>query len=352
MEPARQLAQTIYIEALGDRAVPLLPAGSALPAVRRHRFFTARDDQTAVETHLLFGASAKASENVSLARWELSGIPPLIAEQSGLWLQIEVGADGWVDVVAADRGEPLPVSLQTKAVVMAPVDPTGALPDALTAIRQRINSGDREEARSRLVDLLQSDPQNLAAWALMPVLLDDPAGQGDCYRHILRRDPGNRYATTMLEALARPWALAPEAPMPDVALIRGLLEEAGDRDLDEDTLQDLYGRGVVALADRAALVSTLVLTEVERRCLSVAVARSEPEVPDDLPEVLQIRMPVERPATPSRPTMPSPEEIIQMAGGPLPPEERHECPECGAIVARTDPKCPWCDAPLPGGGEA
>jgi hypothetical protein len=349
MEAGRQLATAVYIEALGDRAVPLLPAGSALPAVRRHHFSTARGDQTHVEIHLLFGASAKASENVSLARWDISGITPITAGQSESWVQIGVDVDGWVDVVAKDRGEPLQVSLQTKAVVMAPVDATGALTDALAAIRQRINTGDREEAKRRLVDLLRSDPQNLSAWALLPVLLDDPMHQGDCYRHILRRDPGNRYATTMLEALARPRVTAPVVPLPDVADIRGLLEESGERDLNEETPQALYDRGVIVLADRAALVSTLVLTPGEQHCLSMALERSEPEVPDVLPEILQTQMPIDRSAASPRYTMPSPEEIIQMAGGPLPPEERHKCPECGAIVARTDDKCSWCDAPLSGG---
>lgn len=352
MEAARQLGATIYIEALDDTAVPLLPAGGALPAVRRHHFATARDDQTSVEIHLLFGASTKASENVSLARWEISGITPIVDGQSEIWVQIEVGVDGWVDVVATDQGEPLEVSLQTKAVVMAPVHPTGVLTDALAAIRQSINAGEREEAKRRLVELLQSDPQNVSAWALLPVLLDDPAGHGDCYRFILRRDPGNRYATTMLEAVARPWTMVPELPLPDVTEIRALLGENGHRELNEGTLQELYDRGVVVLADRVALVSTLVLTRVERHYLSMELERSEPEVPDQLPEILQIQVPSDRSAGSSQFTMPSPEEIIQMAGGPLPPEERHECPECGAIVARTEDKCSWCDAPLPGGGEA
>jgi hypothetical protein len=352
MDAAGQLATTIYIEALGDRAVPLLPAGSALPAVRRHHFSTARDDQTHIEIHLLFGASAKASENVSLVRWELSGITPIGAGQSEIWVQIGVDVDGWVDVVATDRGEPLHVSLQSKAVVMAPVRPAGALTDALAVIRQHINAGDREKAKSQLVELLRSDPQNLSAWALLPVLLDDPGGQGDCYRHILRRDPGNRYATTMLRALARPWATVPEAPLLDVAEIRECLEESENREHDQEALQKLQDRGVIALAERAALVSTLVLTRAEEHCLSMVLERPEPEVPDDLPEILQVQVPSDRSMASSRFAMPSPEEIIEMAGGPLPPEERHQCPECGAVVARTDSKCSWCDAPLPGGDEA
>jgi hypothetical protein len=156
----------------------------------------------------------------------------------------------------------------------------------------------------------------------------------------------------MLEALASPSGMVPRAPLPDVTEIRGILGESDRRELDQQTQQRLHDRGLTVLPDRAALVSTLALTAAEQHCLSIASKRSEREVPDDLLEILQIQMPSERSAASSRPAMPSPEEIIQMAGGPLPPEERHECPECGAVVARTDPKCSWCDAPLPGGGEA
>ena len=43
----------------------------------------------------------------------------------------------------------------------------------------------------------------------------------------------------------------------------------------------------------------------------------------------------------------SPELILRLAGGPLPPEERRNCPKCDAVVSRRETKCPWCSAPLP-----
>jgi hypothetical protein len=42
----------------------------------------------------------------------------------------------------------------------------------------------------------------------------------------------------------------------------------------------------------------------------------------------------------------NPEDIIRLAGGPLPEEERRKCPRCGAIVSRSDHRCPWCSAQL------
>jgi hypothetical protein len=42
------------------------------------------------------------------------------------------------------------------------------------------------------------------------------------------------------------------------------------------------------------------------------------------------------------PRMLTPEEIIQAAGGPLPPEERRKCPQCGATISKRADWCQWC----------
>ena len=38
------------------------------------------------------------------------------------------------------------------------------------------------------------------------------------------------------------------------------------------------------------------------------------------------------------------EELILLAGGPLPPDERRNCPNprCGAVISKSASKCPWC----------
>jgi RNA polymerase subunit RPABC4/transcription elongation factor Spt4 len=38
----------------------------------------------------------------------------------------------------------------------------------------------------------------------------------------------------------------------------------------------------------------------------------------------------------------TPEEIVELAGGGLPPEERRNCPKCDAVVSRKAKRCPWC----------
>ena len=40
----------------------------------------------------------------------------------------------------------------------------------------------------------------------------------------------------------------------------------------------------------------------------------------------------------------STDEIIHLAGGPLPPEERRKCPQCGATISKRASWCQWCGA--------
>ena len=87
--------------------------------------------------------------------------------------------------------------------------------DSFNVIWQRAQAGDRAGARRELIARLQTDPRNVQAWALLAALLEDPAQKADCYRRILRIDPGNRRAAEMLQKLTQPSpAPAPGARRP------------------------------------------------------------------------------------------------------------------------------------------
>jgi hypothetical protein len=100
--------------------------------------------------------------------------------------------------------------------------------DSLDEIRHRINAGDREGARLTLVELLKIDADNVEAWALLAILLEDPAEQAQCYREIVRVDPENRQAAAWLEALTpqRPEPVGQEAS-PRVAGLTLLCSQCG-----------------------------------------------------------------------------------------------------------------------------
>lgn len=84
----------------------------------------------------------------------------------------------------------------------------------LNTIRGMITAGNKAEAMRELARVLGADPRSLEGWLLMAQALDDPARQADCYRQVLKLDPGNPLATQRLEALQSP-APQPAAPAPE-----------------------------------------------------------------------------------------------------------------------------------------
>jgi len=202
--------------------------------------------------------------------------------------------------------------------------------DSVNTVRQRIETGDREGAKRELGSILRADPQNVAAWALLAPLLVDPAQQADCYRQILRLDPDNR------EAAARLRALAGQAPPP---------ETGGDRqprDQFPPLTPDVLVRDVAPdFAGTRTPIQEPSLLEELRNLLGMNTgtgSTSHVTRPTTLIGLTKTAPPPE-PLTP--------EDVIRLAGGALPLEQRQTCPKCDAVISRNATRCPWCGASLP-----
>jgi hypothetical protein len=235
--------------------------------------------------------------------------------------------------------------------------------DSLEVIRRRISSGDREGARVALIDFLRTDPDAKGAWALMAVLLKDPAQQVECYRQILRIDPEDRQAAMWLETFscqipdyppreenARPVdsvltelggrplpAVEPHIEGESVDRVLGQLDPT---DLDPETRQLLGLSPFIGPSEQGTLPPEIRAEDkglLDRLVSRFSGSRLEGRVPAGSTG-LRGAMQRSRPLTP--------DEIIQLAGGALSPEERRNCPKCGAVVSRTLIKCPWCSEPL------
>ncbi len=86
--------------------------------------------------------------------------------------------------------------------------------DAIDKIRQLIASGADAQAKSALVRLVRTDPENVQAWELLASLCEDPSQQMDCYRQILRVDPANRHALERLATLQGQASALPSSDRP------------------------------------------------------------------------------------------------------------------------------------------
>lgn len=233
--------------------------------------------------------------------------------------------------------------------------------DSLDAIKHQINLGDREGARLALRKLLTAEPDNTGAWALLAILLADPAEKAECYTQILRVNPADRHAAAWLEALNLEMRRSPADSMPvdrQPGDARDKESLSGVRDVDEPVEElDLAG-------PRDSTIGQPVDQEIGRD-LSEDLARwpkTQPARPGFIdrimgrrkrvqPETGSLASVLDDEASALQPGSLNPEDILRMAGGPLPPEERLKCPNCGAVVSRRDPRCPWCSASLQDAGE-
>jgi tetratricopeptide (TPR) repeat protein len=211
---------------------------------------------------------------------------------------------------------------------------------SLDEIRYRINAGDREGARLALLELLKADADNVDAWALLAILLKDPAQQAECYRQVLRIDPENRQAAAWLEALA---SQVPESTGDE---IDQLLQALDLPDVDEELVRQLRDRTSSAGPSKLSPVSSGVRFE-EHSLLDRIMRRTSGDAFDDKAQAILAGGVDDLP----KPGLLDPEEILRLAGGALPPEERRECHNCGAVVSRSETRCPWCSAPLADEGQ-
>jgi hypothetical protein len=137
--------------------------------------------------------------------------------------------------------------------------------------------------------------------------------------------------------------------VPEIDEIRERLRDRGvqlpDDDVDE-VIHELRRRGYT--------VSTRRTVSADQQVSASSQARSEPPgFLDRLLGSLGINLPGSlraagqrglfgRQGVRSRRRQLTPEEIVELAGGGLPPEERRNCPRCDAAVSRKATKCPWC----------
>ncbi len=94
---------TLGIETLGGVATPLISRNTTIPTSKSQVFSTAADSQTSVEIHVLQGERSMASDNKSLGRFILDGIPPAPRGIPQVEVTFDIDANGILTVMAKDK---------------------------------------------------------------------------------------------------------------------------------------------------------------------------------------------------------------------------------------------------------
>jgi molecular chaperone DnaK len=106
---------SLGIETLGGVSTKLIEKNTTVPTTKSQVFSTAADNQTSVEIHVLQGEREMASDNKTLARFILDGIPPSPRGMPQVEVSFDIDANGIVSVSAKDKASGKSQSVKIEA---------------------------------------------------------------------------------------------------------------------------------------------------------------------------------------------------------------------------------------------
>ncbi len=106
---------SLGIETMGGVATKLIEKNSHIPTKKEQVFSTAADNQTSTEIHITQGERPMASDNKSLGRFVLDGIPPAPRGVPQIEVTFDVDSNGVLNVTAKDKSTEKEQSIRIEA---------------------------------------------------------------------------------------------------------------------------------------------------------------------------------------------------------------------------------------------
>lgn len=353
MKTSPKLGSTIYIEVAGDQAAPVFLAESPLPLDWGHSFSNARITHNALDIHLLSGSSYRASENHTLGRWRVSEIAAGGEEKFDVQVKVRVNTDGMLEVSAALGDQPLNVFRLPGGSAKVPLvlDEAGLGRVDNPGDEKAVDRGDVQSDESQVlasqtsVDAPGADIRCEQCGGTMEIrIVGEMRGkqmvctycgsEADLPEAFLQAIQSSEHEDSLADSDSpdslggetrddKLPGLKPFGKNPKVEELSELIKQGGLEGVDKETIEVLKKHGFdIPREGQSSIVSAI------RRL-------------DKLNEDMKNKKP--------RGYIPlTPREILELAGEPLSPEERRNCPKCEAVIARDARQCPWCSVSLTG----
>jgi len=106
---------SLGIETMGGVATKLIERNTTIPTSRSQTFSTASDNQPSVEIHIVQGERPMSTDNKSLGRFNLDGIPPAPRGMPQIEVSFDIDANGILSVKAKDKSTNKEQSIRIEA---------------------------------------------------------------------------------------------------------------------------------------------------------------------------------------------------------------------------------------------